>query len=79
MKMIVVSISHVFALLSDSLVSYSGNCSKDEFLCPLTKTCLPLTKRCDNIIDCRFKEDEQDCCKYLMRTNDFFFANSIYL
>ncbi|KAM7355778.1 serine protease nudel isoform 2-T2 [Cochliomyia hominivorax] len=38
-----------------------GNCNTDEFLCPLSKTCLPSTKRCNNIIDCKFKEDEQDC------------------
>ncbi|XP_073841369.1 serine protease nudel [Musca autumnalis] len=38
-----------------------GHCKSDEFLCPLSRHCIPLTKRCDNIIDCRFKEDEKDC------------------
>ncbi|XP_030372778.1 serine protease nudel [Scaptodrosophila lebanonensis] len=38
-----------------------GSCEENEFLCPLSKTCLPLTKRCDNFADCRFKEDEKDC------------------
>ncbi|XP_046808532.1 serine protease nudel [Lucilia cuprina] len=38
-----------------------GNCNSDEFLCPLSKTCLPLEKRCNDFIDCKFKEDEQDC------------------
>ncbi|XP_017468639.1 PREDICTED: serine protease nudel [Rhagoletis zephyria] len=38
-----------------------GNCSADEYLCPLSKICLPLEKRCDAIIDCDFREDEKDC------------------
>ncbi|XP_004525699.1 serine protease nudel isoform X2 [Ceratitis capitata] len=38
-----------------------GNCQDSEFLCPLSKTCVPLRKRCDNNIDCDFKEDEKDC------------------
>ncbi|KAH8305277.1 hypothetical protein KR018_010024, partial [Drosophila ironensis] len=36
-------------------------CHSNEFRCPLSKTCLPLSKRCDNQVDCRFKEDEKDC------------------
>ncbi|XP_020801689.1 serine protease nudel [Drosophila serrata] len=38
-----------------------GGCQANEFRCPLSKTCLPLSKRCDNQVDCRFKEDEKDC------------------
>ncbi|EDV41196.1 uncharacterized protein Dana_GF10896 [Drosophila ananassae] len=38
-----------------------GGCHANEFRCPLSKTCLPLTKRCDNEVDCKFKEDEKDC------------------
>lgn len=41
-----------------------GDCIESEFLCPLSKTCVPLQKRCDGIIDCTFKEDEKDCCEY---------------
>ncbi|XP_067643607.1 serine protease nudel isoform X1 [Eurosta solidaginis] len=37
------------------------NCRSSEFLCPLSKTCVSLKKRCDGIIDCDFKEDEKDC------------------
>ncbi|BFF98991.1 serine protease nudel [Drosophila madeirensis] len=36
-------------------------CQANEFRCPLSKTCVPLTKRCDNSVDCQFKEDEKDC------------------
>ncbi|XP_011186210.3 serine protease nudel [Zeugodacus cucurbitae] len=38
-----------------------GDCNDGEFLCPLSKTCVSLQKRCDDIIDCVFKEDEKDC------------------
>lgn len=40
-----------------------GDCNDSEFLCPLSKTCVPLQKRCDDGIDCAFKEDEKDCCE----------------
>ncbi|XP_018802271.1 PREDICTED: serine protease nudel [Bactrocera latifrons] len=38
-----------------------GDCNDSEFLCPLSKICVPLQKRCDDTIDCAFKEDEKDC------------------
>ncbi|XP_017080584.2 serine protease nudel [Drosophila eugracilis] len=38
-----------------------GGCHAHEYRCPLSKTCLPLSKRCDNVVDCKFKEDERDC------------------
>ncbi|KAM8710459.1 hypothetical protein ACLKA7_017128 [Drosophila subpalustris] len=38
-----------------------GNCQANEFHCALSKSCLPLSKRCDNVVDCKFKEDEKDC------------------
>ncbi|XP_070070501.1 serine protease nudel [Drosophila takahashii] len=37
------------------------DCQANEFRCPLSKTCLPSSKRCDNVVDCKFKEDEKDC------------------
>ncbi|XP_055376731.1 serine protease nudel [Condylostylus longicornis] len=37
------------------------NCTTGEFLCPLSRTCIPLSKRCDEKIDCQFKEDELNC------------------
>ncbi|XP_017135942.1 serine protease nudel [Drosophila miranda] len=36
-------------------------CRTNEFRCPLSKTCLPMSKRCDKKADCQFKEDEKDC------------------
>jgi len=41
-----------------------GKCAENEFLCPLSKTCIPSHKRCNDVVDCQFKEDEADCCKY---------------
>ncbi|XP_017840080.1 serine protease nudel [Drosophila busckii] len=38
-----------------------GSCKENEFHCVLSKDCVPLAKRCDNVADCRFKEDEKDC------------------
>ncbi|KAH8302029.1 hypothetical protein KR044_001962 [Drosophila immigrans] len=38
-----------------------GSCQDNEFHCALSKSCLPLSKRCDNVVDCTFKEDEKDC------------------
>ncbi|TDG47498.1 hypothetical protein AWZ03_006090 [Drosophila navojoa] len=38
-----------------------GGCGADEYHCALSKICLPLAKRCDNIVDCKFNEDEKDC------------------
>ncbi|XP_060656762.1 serine protease nudel [Drosophila nasuta] len=38
-----------------------GSCQDNEFHCALSKSCLPLAKRCDNVVDCTFKEDEKDC------------------
>ncbi|XP_075160655.1 serine protease nudel isoform X2 [Haematobia irritans] len=37
------------------------HCKNGEFLCPLSKDCIPLSKRCDDVVDCKFKEDEKDC------------------
>ncbi|XP_059216727.1 serine protease nudel [Stomoxys calcitrans] len=36
-------------------------CKPEEFLCPLSKECIPLAKRCDDTVHCKFKEDEKDC------------------
>ncbi|XP_053955273.1 serine protease nudel isoform X2 [Anastrepha ludens] len=38
-----------------------GNCTADEFLCPLSQMCVPMQKRCDGIVECDFHEDERDC------------------
>ncbi|XP_055910873.1 serine protease nudel [Eupeodes corollae] len=38
-----------------------GNCTANQFLCPMSKTCIDSTSRCDEIVDCQFKEDEKDC------------------
>ncbi|KAL3118553.1 hypothetical protein niasHT_000318 [Heterodera trifolii] len=42
------------------------NCTgKDQFECPLSEDCVPLSKRCDGNYDCVLEEDEQNCpmCK----------------
>ncbi|XP_076681045.1 serine protease nudel isoform X2 [Andrena cerasifolii] len=36
-------------------------CSKDEFFCRNSRTCIPMAKKCDAQFDCKFKEDELDC------------------
>lgn len=54
---------HLNMIYSDFILYIKGGCQANEFRCPLSKTCLPLSKRCDNQVDCRFKEDEKDCCK----------------
>ncbi|KAH8365787.1 hypothetical protein KR093_004396 [Drosophila rubida] len=45
--------------LSDE--QHCGSCQDNEFHCALSKSCVPLAKRCDNVVDCNFKEDEKDC------------------
>lgn len=35
--------------------------SETEFKCRLSKTCISLTARCDNNVNCFYKEDELDC------------------
>ncbi|XP_014616401.1 PREDICTED: serine protease nudel [Polistes canadensis] len=36
-------------------------CSDDQFLCSQSKTCIPMSKKCDTKFDCPLKEDELDC------------------
>ncbi|XP_063702432.1 serine protease nudel [Culicoides brevitarsis] len=36
-------------------------CSPDQFKCRLSKTCVNLANRCNNVVDCEHKEDELDC------------------
>ncbi|XP_043489566.1 serine protease nudel-like [Polistes fuscatus] len=36
-------------------------CSDDQFLCSKSKTCIPMSKKCDTKFDCPLKEDELDC------------------
>ncbi|XP_015184626.1 PREDICTED: serine protease nudel-like [Polistes dominula] len=36
-------------------------CTDDEFLCSRSKTCIPMSKKCDMKFDCPLKEDESDC------------------
>lgn len=38
-------------------------CNATEFACPSSKTCISKLLRCDTNIDCKFREDELDCCK----------------
>lgn len=43
-----------------------GKCNDNEFLCQLSNTCIEFSKKCDDKFDCKFKEDEQDCCKFFI-------------
>ena len=36
-------------------------CLEDEFTCDDGQWCIKLTKRCDNLSNCRDKSDEIDC------------------
>ncbi|XP_054269003.1 low-density lipoprotein receptor-related protein 4 [Macrosteles quadrilineatus] len=38
-----------------------GACNKNEFLCPMSCTCIPNSWRCDGDPDCVTEEDELDC------------------
>nr|QDP42286.1 Vitellogenin Receptor [Agasicles hygrophila] len=37
------------------------SCDSNQFLCPHSKTCIALSKRCDGQKDCDFGEDENQC------------------
>ncbi|XP_037949020.1 serine protease nudel [Teleopsis dalmanni] len=53
-----------------------GTCKTDEFLCPLSKTCISLTKRCDGVSDCKFHEDENHCFALTNGKDVHFDANN---
>ncbi|XP_026666589.1 serine protease nudel-like isoform X2 [Ceratina calcarata] len=36
-------------------------CAKDEFFCKTSKTCIPMSKKCNGVFDCPFREDDLDC------------------
>lgn len=38
-------------------------CEEGEFFCAKNKMCISSIKRCDNVADCLFGDDEEDCCK----------------
>jgi nitrogen regulatory protein PII len=52
------------------LVTDKHVCFQSQFKCPAHEDhaahCINGTSRCDNIIDCPGKEDEQDCSEYQM-------------
>nr|XP_018909286.1 PREDICTED: serine protease nudel [Bemisia tabaci]XP_018909287.1 PREDICTED: serine protease nudel [Bemisia tabaci]XP_018909288.1 PREDICTED: serine protease nudel [Bemisia tabaci] len=39
----------------------NSTCSEKDFDCPKSKTCIPAELRCDDIQDCLFNEDEENC------------------
>lgn len=48
------------------MVSFTASetkCNDDEFKCD-EHVCLPNSKRCDKVRDCRDGSDERDCRKY---------------
>lgn len=42
------------------------SCPLGQFLCSLARTCIPLSKRCDGVVDCLSENsDEMGCRKFL--------------
>lgn len=55
---------YIYSLYLLKKCDLSEICSDDQFLCSRSKTCIPLSKKCDAKFDCPLKEDELDCCKF---------------
>ncbi|XP_072942146.1 low-density lipoprotein receptor-related protein 4 [Epargyreus clarus] len=55
---------HTYVASDDDDVDDGGcheQCTKDEFACQLSCTCIPMEKRCNNVVECAESEDEAGC------------------
>ena len=42
---------------------FSVTCNETQFACPHSKKCIDHSLHCDGKVDCKFKEDELECCE----------------
>lgn len=44
-------------------IDFTEICSADQFFCKKSGICISMSQKCDAKFDCKYKEDELDCCE----------------